>query len=63
MLFLQKEYEQFTPKRLRDQILGSIDSYSYNAAAFIARELQKLGKLSSPVPDQIFTDNLLYIVK
>jgi hypothetical protein len=39
MLFLQKEYELFTPKRLRDQILGNIDSYSYNAAAFIAREL------------------------
>jgi hypothetical protein len=63
MLSLLKEFESFTPKRLKDQILGNIDSYSFNAAAFVIKELQKLGKISTPQPNEVFTANLFYVKK
>ena len=63
MFSLLKEYRSFTPKRLIDQIIGNIDGYSFNAVAFVIKELQKLGKIPSPQPKEIFTANLIYVKK
>ena len=63
MLFLLKEFESFTPKRLRDQILGNVDSYSFNAIAFVIKELQKADKIMTLQPDDVLTANLFYVKK
>jgi RNA polymerase sigma factor (sigma-70 family) len=60
---LVKEFKAFTPKRLNDQILGNVDSYSFNAGAFVTKELQKQGKMIIPITSDVFTANIFYIAK
>lgn len=62
LLFLKKEYEAFTPKRLKNQINGNISSYSNNATAYIIKELQKSGIILTPEDSEIFTDNIALFI-
>jgi RNA polymerase sigma factor (sigma-70 family) len=63
MLSLLRVYESFTPARLHDQILGNVDSYCFNAVAFVHKELQNRGKVNLPQLGQVFTSNIIYIKK
>lgn len=60
---LYNEYMRFVPDRLKNQIAGNVDSYSFNVVAFIILELQKQGLLRIPQNDEIFTDNAFYTRK
>ena len=59
MTELLRSYRTFTPPHLRDQIAGNIDSYSFNAAAPIMSALRQEGRI--PVPESVFTDNIVYV--
>ncbi|MDF2542283.1 MAG: polymerase sigma factor, sigma-70 family [Herbinix sp.] len=63
MLSLLQEFHSFTPKRLRDQILGNVDSYSFNATALVIKELQNTGKIMSSQLDEVFTANVFVVNK
>lgn len=58
---LYREYKSYTPKRLADQIGGNVDSFSFNATAFIIKELNERNIIDRPKKDEVFTKNLMLI--
>lgn len=61
MLSLYNEFKSFTPKRLHEQIIGNVDSYSFNSVAFVIKELQTRGEINIPNPKKIFSENILFV--
>lgn len=58
---LKATYKSFTPKRLSEQIIGNVNSQSFNLNAYVIKELQKRGLASVADKSKIFTNNLLMV--
>ncbi len=58
---LVKEFNSFTPKHLKSQILGNIDSYTYTAVNAAVKLLQQQGNLPIPNEGETFTANVFLI--
>jgi hypothetical protein len=59
---IYNEYKRFVPERIHDQIRGNLGGYCHNIISIIIDELVKSNHLRDYKNDEVFTDNLWFVV-
>jgi len=59
---IYNEYKRFVPERLHDQIRGNLGCYCHNIISIVQNELVKQNLLRDYKADEVFTDNVWFVV-